>query len=54
MTTAPARRSDQWLAPLQESGLRPAVFEPTTCALAQAAGLSHEAGLLLHRHTQWL
>lgn len=57
VTAARREAIDQWLAPLQESGLRPAVLEPTTCALAQvaqAAGLPHHAGVLLHRHTQWL
>ena len=47
----------QWLAPLQQSALQPAVFELTTHALAltaQAAGLAEDAALLLYHDTQWL
>lgn len=47
----------QWLAPLQQSALRPRVFELTTHALAltaQAAGLADNAALLLCHDAQWL
>lgn len=57
VTAARREAIAQWLAPLQQSALQPAVFELTTHALAltaQAAGLAGDAALLLHHDTQWL
>ncbi|RPE01421.1 pilus assembly protein HofM [Candidatus Pantoea deserta] len=57
VTAARQEAIAQWLAPLQQSALRPAVFELTTHALAltaQAAGLPDEAALLLCHDDQWL
>lgn len=47
----------QWLTPLRQSALQPAVFELTTHALAlvaQAAGLAENAALLICHDAQWL
>ncbi|HAB73685.1 MAG: pilus assembly protein PilM [Pantoea sp.] len=47
----------QWLTPLRQSALRPAVFELTTHALAlaaRAAGLKDDAALLIGHDAHWL
>jgi len=57
VTAARREAIAQWLAPLQQSALRPAVFELATHALAQtalAAGLAEDAALLLYQDAQWL
>ncbi|MEZ3500940.1 type IV pilus biogenesis protein PilM [Pantoea sp. KPR_PJ] len=57
VTAARREAIAQWLTPLQQSGLQPAVFELTTHALAltaQLGGLEEGAALLLHQDTHWL